>query len=182
MPRLQTIPPKGKQAAAPMASLRKNASPAIGLTEDERAIIEVIAAEGVSTRQAMALIWPDSVNWPAGKRASLIHGIRNRGQAYLQSLMEVGAAEAGIGRAQLIEMALQDREFARETGNASAAVAATKNVAMLAGLNMKEDSGGNAADPVALLEAVERLMRAKNGGDAIDVTPERRGDAQRGED
>lgn len=156
-------------------TLRKNASPAIGLTEDERAIIEVIAAEGASTRQAMALIWPESVNWPAGKRASMIHGVRNRGRAYLQSLMEVGAAEAGVGRAQLIEMALQDREFARETGNASAAVAATKNVAMLAGLNMREEGPNNPADPVALLEAVEKLIRAKQGGDAIDVTPQGHG-------
>jgi len=177
MPRMQTLSPEGRTP-----NLVKKQDPAAGLTEDERAIVEIVASAGMSWRSAMAEIWPDVPNWSPGKRASMIHRLRSRGSDYLQSLVEIGTAEAGIGRAQLIEMALQDREFARETGNASAAVAATKNVAMLAGLNMKEDSSGNAADPVALLEAVERLMRAKSGGDAIDVTPDRRGDAQRGED
>jgi hypothetical protein len=42
---------------------------------------------------------------------------------------------------------------------------------MLAGISMKETADAAATDPVQLLEAVERIVRARNGENAIDITP-----------
>lgn len=149
----------------------RKAIPAAALTEKERQVMEVIAGEGVSTRAAYLLIYPEARDWPPQKLTAAYMSIMGRGQAYLRELVSAGAEEAAIGRATLIQMALQDREFARETGNAGAAVAATKNVAALCGISMKEPGETGPADPVALLEAVERLIRAGNGADAIDISP-----------
>jgi hypothetical protein len=152
------------------ASVRE-AVPAAALTEKERQVLEVVAGEGLSSRSAFLLIYPHAESWQPQKITAAYLSIMQRGQAYLRELVSAGAEEAAIGRATLIQMALQDREFARETGNAGAAVAATKNVAALCGISMKEPGESGPTDPVALLEAVERLMRAGNGADAIDISP-----------
>lgn len=143
--------------------------PASALTDSERQVIEIIAEEGLSTRAAYVLVHPHAASWPSPRLWAETRSIRARGQAYLRELVSAGAEEAAIGRATLIQMALQDREFARETGNAGAAVAATKNVAALCGISMKEPGESGPTDPVALLEAVERLMRAGNGADAVII-------------
>lgn len=154
----------------------RQAVPAAALTEPERQVIEIVAGEGLSTKAAYIAVFPHAADWPSPRLFSAVADLRKRGQAYLAELVSAGAEEAAIGRATLIQMALQDREFARETGNASAAVAATKNVAALAGISMKEPSDAGPTDPVALLEAVERLMRANRGDEAIDITPQSGGE------
>lgn len=150
-------------------ALARRAVPAAALTEPERQVIELVAGEGLSTKAAYLVVYPEAADWPAPRLYAAYSSIMTRGQAYLKELVSAGAEEAAIGRATLIQMALQDREFARETGNASAAVAATKNVAALAGISMKEPGDAGPTDPVALLEAVERLMRANRGDDAVVI-------------
>lgn len=147
----------------------RRAVPAANLTESERQVIEIVAGEGLSTKAAYIAVFPHAADWPAPRLYAAYSAVLKRGQAYLAELVSAGAEEAAIGRATLIQMALQDREFARETGNASAAVAATKNVAALAGVSMKEPGDAGPTDPVALLEAVERLMRANRGDDAVII-------------
>ena len=154
----------------------RQAVPAAALTDDERQVIEIVASEGLSTKAAYLTVFPHAASWDAPRLFSAASSVATRGRAYLRELTTAGAEEAAIGRATLIQMALQDREFARETGNASAAVAATKNAAALCGISMKEPGESGPADPVALLEAVERLMRANNGGETIDISP--RSDAE----
>jgi hypothetical protein len=156
--------------ARPKSSLRR-ATPAAALTPSERQVIELMAEDGRSARDAFLVIHPAAKDWPPGKLSSAVASLRKRASPYLRQLVEAGAEQAQIGRATLIEMALQDREFAREHANPGAAVAATKNVAMLAGISMKETADAAATDPVQLLEAVERIVRARNGENAIDITP-----------
>lgn len=150
----------------------RRAVPAANLTDAERQVLEIVASEGLSTKAAFVAVFPHAADWPPPRLWSESAALRRRGQAYLAELVSAGAEEAVVGRATLIQMALQDREFARETGNASAAVAATKNVAALCGISMKEPGDAGPTDPVALLEAVERLMRANRGEEAIDITPQ----------
>jgi len=157
--------------ARPKSSLRR-ATPAAALTPSERQVIEIIAEQGASTKEAFLVIHPAAKDWPPGKLTTTVASLRQRGNPYLRQLVEAGAEQAQIGRATLIEMALQDREFAREHANPGAAVAATKNVAMLAGISMRETSDAATTDPVQLLEAVERIVRARNGENAIDITPQ----------
>lgn len=147
----------------------RRAVPAAALTEPERQVIELVAGEGLSTKAAYLIVNPDAADWPSPRLYSAYSSIMAKGQGYLKELVSAGAEEAAIGRATLIQMALQDREFARETGNASAAVAATKNVAALCGISMKEPGDAGPTDPVALLEAVERLMRANRGDNAVVI-------------
>lgn len=154
----------------------RRAVPAAKLTDAERQVLEIVASDGLSAKAAYIAVFPHAADWPSPRLFSAVASLRQRGQAYLAELVSAGAEEAAIGRATLIQMALQDREFARETGNASAAVAATKNVAALAGISMKEPGDAGPTDPVALLEAVERLMRANRGEEAIDITPPRGGE------
>lgn len=149
--------------------LVRRAVPAAALTEPERQVIELVAGEGLSTKAAYLVVYPEAAGWPAPRLYSAYSSIMAKGQEYLKELVSAGAEEAAVGRATLIQMALQDREFARETGNASAAVAATKNVAALCGISMKEPGEAGPTDPVALLEAVERLMRANRGDDAVVI-------------
>lgn len=149
----------------------RRAVPAAALTDAERQVLEIVASDGLSAKAAFLAVFPDAADWPSPRLFSAVSSLRKRGAAYLAEIVNAAAEEAVVGRATLIQMALQDREFARETGNASAAVAATKNVAALCGISMKEPGDAGPTDPVALLEAVERLMRANRGEEAIDITP-----------
>lgn len=152
--------------------------PAKNLTPEERTFTEMLAAEGGTVRTHILKVWPEEFNALSGAdQHRFITALTKRTRPYLQQLVEKGARRASVGRETLINMAMKDWEFAYSTGNASAAVAATKNVAALAGIKMDASEGGNSvSDVTELLREVERIVKGGNGDFAIDITPNQESD------
>jgi len=142
------------------------------LTEREQRFAHLIAETGCRFIEAVrAVVPPEELEGLTDHDVVLLSTrMRRRTADYLDQIVNVAAEKASMGRFTLLEMAKADRDLAYQTLNPSAAVAATKLMAQLAGVDVREHVGsGSDYDPVALLGAVERIVRARVGGDAIDV-------------
>lgn len=120
-------------------------------SDDERDVAALVTGQGMSYAGACREIFGADV------KPSVVAAIRQRISPLVREIQAQSVEIAALGRAELIEQARQDRDFAVKLGNPAAAVAATKLLAQLAGA--VNDSG--AVDPVSLLNAVERIVAAK---------------------
>jgi len=151
--------------------------PAEGLSAIERQVAELHVAGGTSFRKAfLEVIGSDAAEqYTAVQLRSAVNALTRKVRPYVQAMVAEAAERATVSREALIEQAHLDREYAISEGNPAAAVAATKLIAQLSGVvagNGANPGSGGMGDAVALLDAVERLSRARAGGDAIDVTPD----------
>ena len=126
--------------------------------EDRESAARVTGAGESYAKACRAVVGADA-------RQVEINAIRQRIQPLVREIHAAAVESAAISRADLIEQARQDRDFAIDTGNAAAAISATKLLAQLVGA-VDESS---AVDPIRLLEAVERIAAARHG--PVNVTP-----------
>jgi hypothetical protein len=100
-------------------------------------------------------------------------------QEKVRELQALADRSAAISLAGISERVDRDWELAHETGNAGAAVSATKLKAQLHRHLERESSAGDVLkDVVALIDGLDRLTASRAEPDTIDVTPDKPTDSR----